>query len=144
MSGKRAWFALFLAVVFLSGLGAGLLVGRQFEAPAAAANTGERTGGRRASSTPPAELAARLSREIGLSADQEQQLVTIFTERRARLRKLREDVRQQFEAEHDELRAEVRKALTPEQWTRYEEIIKTMRSREWRRDSRRPSRDGER
>jgi Spy/CpxP family protein refolding chaperone len=130
MNARRGWFALFVSVVFLSGLGSGLLVSRQLDQPAAASSPGHRgQGGRRGSGPPPAEIARRMAGDLELTADQQEKVENVLTARRERLDQLRAEVRTRFDAEHEGLRAEVEALLTPAQRQQYDTMLSNMRKR---------------
>ncbi|MFN8059491.1 MAG: hypothetical protein U0Q12_10015 [Vicinamibacterales bacterium] len=132
MNAKRGWFVLFLTIVFLSGLGVGVLLSRQLESPAAASSVARQRGRRPV--PPPAELAHRLKKDLELNDDQERDLERIFTAGRERLQGLRREVRARFDAEHRDVRAEVDKVLTPEQQSRFDAIVKRMREEDATRE----------
>jgi Spy/CpxP family protein refolding chaperone len=122
----RVWFGLFVALVFVAGAGAGVMVAprlapvrhvppRAFEGrpgPGLRGPNGERR-----------RLAPLIARDLGLDADQQQKLSEVFARRRGRLEAIQKNVRQQFEAEQKELRKEIRAILRPDQMEKFDEWL---------------------
>lgn len=134
----RVWFGLFVAVVFVAGLGAGVVLAPRLASPSpsravATRAPGERGAFPRQPGMGPTRLAPQLASELGLDAAQEQQLEEVFARRRQRLEEIQHGVRDQFETEQRALRQEIRKILTDEQMAKFDEWL-----RRPRRGQRRP------
>ena len=72
-----------------------------------------------------------MSEELDLTDDQRQQIEAVFKTQRESLRGFYREVRERFEAEQGDIRAEVEKILTPDQQERFDELTR-------RRGQRRP------
>jgi Spy/CpxP family protein refolding chaperone len=124
------WFALFAIVVFVAGLGSGILIDRVVGRPRFLPGWGAMRGGPN-----PARLADRLTRELALTAEQNARVRDIFDHRRDRVRQmhheLRAEARRRFEQEQAALRAEIRGVLTPEQQARFDALVKAGPDRVW-------------
>ena len=110
----KLWFVLFVAVVFGSGLGTGLLIGRY----------GPRGpwDGRHGPPGPPpspADSAARVARDLGLTAEQEREVRAAFERGAVRLNEFRARTGQEFDGLLNELNADIEKTLRPEQRERF-------------------------
>lgn len=122
---KRVWFALFLLIIFLAGVGAGMVVNRRagplrsfgFPRPGV-------PGILRPPAPTPGLLAGRLAEELDLTDKQKTQLEATFAARRQRLAAFHREVRQRFETEQQELHDEIRKLLTPAQRDRFEQWVR--------------------
>jgi Spy/CpxP family protein refolding chaperone len=112
---SRLWFAVFLIIVFLLGIGTGLTVDR-FADPGP---RGPRGFGRMGPGPRPAALADRMSRELNLSSTQREQLEQVFVRGAERLENYRRDSRRQFASLSRQLNSEVEAVLTPEQRERF-------------------------
>jgi len=118
----RVWFSLFVLAVFCVGLALGLVIGRHMMPPPPERGSlfmGQGPGAGRGG-PPPGMLIERLDRELHLTADQKARVTTIFDERRSRLESVQREVLARAEQEQQELRAEVRKILTPQQQERFD------------------------
>jgi Spy/CpxP family protein refolding chaperone len=124
------WFALFAVVVFVAGLGSGLLLDRIAGRPRFLPAWGGMRGGPN-----PARLADRLTRELSLTADQAQQVRDIFERRRGEVREmhreLRSQARRRFEEEQAALRSEIRTVLTPDQQAKFDALVRGGPDRVW-------------
>jgi Spy/CpxP family protein refolding chaperone len=146
----RLWAGLFVLVVFVAGVAGGVALRPWVESDPQPefGRRGLRRGG------PPGPVAGRLfdriSADIGLTADQNQQLRAVFETRGQRMREIDQEVRDLFETEQAQMNAEIAEILTPEQMELFEREIVLMRgrprspprrggprSREFRRDPRR-------
>lgn len=130
------WFGVFVLVVFLTGLGTGVLLDRTLGAPGplrwdywlAPGAPGFAVARR---PFPPnvflrgLPIPDRIADELGLSAEQRRQLVEVLERRRERLAGEQErfvgEARKWFEEEQRSLRAELEQILTPEQLKRFDE-----------------------
>jgi Spy/CpxP family protein refolding chaperone len=72
----------------------------------------------------PKKMLEKLSKELGLSADQKVQVEKIFESKMVKIKDLREKVRPQFEAVRKAIDAEIRAVLTPEQQVKFEVLVK--------------------
>lgn len=115
---RELWVALFVLVVFVAGLGAGVLVSRwspfgwfdgpRSGPPAFAARGGPVPQGR-------TRLMERISERLDLTDQQAERLEQVFDARRERFRADREAMRLRIEEEEETFRAEIADVLTPEQ-----------------------------
>lgn len=131
-SKARLWFAAFVTIVFVSGTATGLLLHRVLESTASAdaPDARPRRPGRRPMAPPsPADLAARMSEDLDLTADQRAQLLAILEARRGKLEAVEQEVRARFDQAHRELNAEIERILTPEQREKLKVLQERMRSR---------------
>ena len=124
-SRMRIWFALFVLAVFCVGLTAGMLIGRRMVGPIPPGpEFGPFGGPGRGGRGPGAErLVERLTSDLDLTSEQRVQIEGVLKARRERLNQLQHDVRERFEREQQELRAEIRKVLTPDQQQKYDRLI---------------------
>lgn len=129
---SRIWFAVFMLIVFLIGLGTGMAIDRY----AASGRRAARGFGGMGSGPRPAVVAERMSRELDLSDTQQQQLEEVFERGAGRFERFRRENRQRFVALSQQLSAEVEAILTPEQREQFREL---RRSRQ-RRGGERPPR----
>ena len=132
MSHSRAkfWFALFVLAVFCVGGAAGAMIGRRLGPPMRAERgwfafgRGPLRGagpagfpppeGRGGAPLPP-DLVNRLTRELRLDAQQEDELRKILDDRRGRLEQVHREAREKFEQEQRELHQAIRGILRPDQ-----------------------------
>ena len=121
----RLWFTVFVLLVFLAGTAAGVLVGHLVE-PALFAGPEERPPFRRlpGRERSPEGPIQRMTQDLDLSEEQQQQLSAIFERRRGRLAQFQQQVRARFDEEHESLRAEIEKILTPTQRERFAEELR--------------------
>lgn len=80
----------------------------------------------------------RVMEELNLSAEQREQVKTIFDEARARLIELRKESGPKFHEVREQTDTRLREVLTPEQWEQFQKLTSTHRDRR----SRRSRRDG--
>lgn len=111
---RKLWFLVFVAVVLAIGFSAGVAADRYFTF-----RRGPFSG--RPGPPKPAEIADRMSRELGLSADQRSQLEAIFQKNGDRLEQFHVQTRTQFETLRRQMESEITSILTPEQRAKYEE-----------------------
>jgi Spy/CpxP family protein refolding chaperone len=78
----------------------------------------------------------RFTKELNLTPQQHDQLARILDETGQQYQALHEQVRQQYNAIRQSGRQRIREILTPEQRTRFEEIVKKL-DEERRKDGRR-------
>jgi hypothetical protein len=118
----RGWFALFVAVVFSAGLGAGMLLrGVIEETPAAAGAPDTRAA--------PVPVVAQLADTLELTRDQQDALARIVDARRQRLLADRQRIEGRIALEVLGLLGEVDAILTPDQRVRFEPIVDRVRTR---------------
>ena len=132
----RMWVSLFVLVVFLAGLGAGIVAGPWL-------GLGPRTGfgpGRGGPPVPPmsGRVLERMASRLDLSDAQRERLSALFDARRERFRainrELRRDMRARFAAEQATLRAAIAEILTAAQMDLFDAEIVRMgeeRRRRW-------------
>jgi Spy/CpxP family protein refolding chaperone len=106
----KLWFALFVVVVFGSGVGTGLLVAR-FGPP------GPWSGRHGPPGPPPspADSAARIAHDLELTPEQEREIRAAFERGAVRLNEFRSRTGQEFDALLNELNTDIEKSLRPEQ-----------------------------
>jgi Spy/CpxP family protein refolding chaperone len=125
----RLWAGLFVLVVFVAGLAAGVLV-----SPGPPRSVGGRgMVGRPAPDRMTERLLDRTSARLDLTEDQEQRLRAVFDGRQQRLREINEQVRERFETQQAQMNAEIAAILTPEQMEIFENEILSMRQERGRR-----------
>jgi Spy/CpxP family protein refolding chaperone len=121
VSRTRIWFALFVLAIFLVGLGSGLVLGRRMGPPPRGGGPPLVGIGRGGPGGPgPGRLIERLGRELQLTPEQRTQVEAIFEARRPRLEEVQKEMLARADREQQELQAEIRKVLTPEQQQRFE------------------------
>ncbi|HAK55866.1 MAG: Spy/CpxP family protein refolding chaperone [Vicinamibacterales bacterium] len=136
----RIWLALFVVVIFVGGIGAGVLAGTWLAPPDGmrqrpvfddrSRDDGSedrfRGGGR---GTSPERLIGRLADELELTTEQRDELDALFDEQRDQMRSLSEEVREQFRSAQQELRSAIADILTEEQQARFAELTAERRER---------------
>ncbi len=131
----RVWVGLFVVVVFLAGLGAGIVAAPWL-------GFGSRSGlgpGRGGPPVPPlsGRVIERIAPRLDLSDDQRERLSALFDARRERFRSLDREMRRQlrarFAAEQETLRAAIADILTAAQMERFDAEIVRMREERRRR-----------
>lgn len=132
----RMWVSLFVLVVFLAGLGAGIVA-----APWLA--SGPRPGfgpGRGGPPVPPlsGRVLERMASRLDMSAAQRERLSALFDARRERFRtidrEMRRNMRARFAAEQETFRTAIAEILTPAQMDLFDAEIVRMgeeRRRRW-------------
>ena len=132
----RLWAGLFVLVVFVAGLSAGVLV-RPWLSPGPTRDFGPRG---RVGGPAPDRMTERLLERIGanmdLTPEQDQGLRAVFDGRQQRLREINEEVRERFENQQAQMNAEIAAILTPEQMEIFENEILSMRRDRGRRGPR--------
>lgn len=131
---ERAWFALFVVVLFCAGAAAGIVTDRVLMRPPEppdgggpgprAGGPGPRGGGRGPLPLGPRESVDRLVSQLQLSPEQRTTFDTLLADRRTRLEQFYQGVQTGFETEQREIRAEIRAMLTPEQQERFDEWLR--------------------
>lgn len=114
----RLWIGLFVLVVFLAGLGAGIVAAPWLDRDGRA----ER-GFRRDGLPPPGgsgRLVERMSNRLDLREEQTARLRTLFDARRDRVRTLRREMRERLATEQGSFRTAIADVLTPEQMATFE------------------------
>ncbi len=114
---RRLWFGLFVAVVFLLGVAVGLGAARFLRLGPPFGR-----GGPPGPPPTPAAVLERMSRELNLSAEQQQQLQEVFRQGTDRMQQLQTATREQFDAERTRLEADIERVLTPDQQTKYRQL----------------------
>ncbi len=129
----RLWAGLFVLVVFVTGLAAGVAVS-PWLSPGATRGIGPRgMGGRPTPDRMTERLLERTSDSLDLTEDQEQRLRAVFAGRQQRLREINEQVRERFETQQAQMNAEIASILTLEQMEIFENEILSMRRERGRR-----------
>ena len=125
----RLWAGLFVLVVFVTGLAAGVTVSPWL-------SPGPTRGIMDRRPTPDRmteRLLDRTSDSLDLTEDQEQRLRAVFAGRQQRLREINEQVRERFETQQAQMNAEIASILTLEQMEIFENEILSMRRERGRR-----------
>jgi Spy/CpxP family protein refolding chaperone len=139
----RMWVSLFVLVVFLAGLGAGIVA-----APWLA--LGPRPGfgpGRGNPPVPPmsGRVLERMASRLDMSDEQSERLAALFDARRERFRSIgrdmRRDMRARFAAEQETFRAAIAEILTPAQMALFDAEIARMGEERRRRPGSRDRRE---
>lgn len=121
----RVWIATFVALVFLIGGMAGVVVDRMWLLP----SRGQFGGGPGGGPGPgrggpgmqnPARIVDDLDRRLDLSADQEAAILKILESWRPRVQEVQDRTRKQFVDMQQELHAEIARMLTPDQAARFD------------------------
>lgn len=113
----RLWIALFVLVVFLAGLGAGIVAGPWLDR-GARPDGGFGRGGPRAARSE--RLVERMSSRLDLSDEQSERLRALFDARRDRFRALSREARERLAAERRSFRTAIADILTPDQMEVFE------------------------
>ena len=139
----RVWMGLFVLVVFLAGLGAGVVAAPWL-------GFGPRPGfgpGRGGPAVPPigGRMLERIGSRLDLSDDQRARLSALFDARRERYRALgremRREMRARFAAEQETLRAAIAEILTPAQLDLFDAELVRLRDERGRRGGGRGGRE---
>ena len=139
----RVWIGLFVLVVFLAGLGAGVVAAPWL-------GFGPRPGfgpGRGGPAVPPisGRMLERIGSRLDLSDGQRARLSALFDARRERFRALgremRREMRARFAAEQETLRAAIAEILTPAQLDLFDAELVRMGEERGRRGGGRGGRD---
>ena len=139
----RVWIALFVLVVFLAGLGAGIVAAPWL-------GFGPRPGfgpGRGGPPVPPisGRMLERIASRLDLGDEQSERLAALFDARRERFRtigrEMRREMRARFVAEQETLRAAIAEILTPAQMELFDAEIARIGEERGRRDGDRRRRD---
>ena len=131
----RVWVGLFVLVVFLAGLAAGVAA-----APWLRFDPRPGFGSFRGPGPPPvsSRLIERMSSTLDLTDDQTVRLEAVLDARRDTFRAISRDMRNRVEAERETFRSAIAEILTPEQMERFEsEIVRMGEERGGRRGGRR-------
>lgn len=114
----RLWLGLFVLVVFLAGLGAGIVAAPWLDR----GGRPERGFGRDGLRPPggSARLVERMSSRLDLDDEQAARLRTLFDARRDRFRTLRREMRERLRDEQGSFRTAIADVLTPEQMATFE------------------------
>ena len=120
----RFWLVLVFLVVFTGGVGAGVLVSNWRSRPAGPPRFERQGPGFPAPGPRGGALLGRMSNQLDLTEEQRDQLEQVLDAQRERMRAFHADVRERFEAEQGEIRAEIEGILTPDQQERFEELTR--------------------
>jgi hypothetical protein len=117
---QHVWFALFVLAVFVTGVGAGLTMARF----APSGPLFGRGGPPRPDRPPgPPDVVQRMTRDLGLSTEQQQRLHVVFRNAGERFERFRATSQDQFEALRRQLRGEIEEVLTEEQRVRFRSLM---------------------
>ena len=114
----RLWIGLFVLVVFLAGLGAGIVA-----APWLDRGGRQERGFGRDGLRPPGgseRLVERMSARLDLNADQAARLRALFDVRRDRVRAFRREMRERLATQQQSFRTAIAEVLTPEQMATFD------------------------
>jgi len=129
-SGRRA-LLIWGAVLVLSGSGIGagsaLLLQKPVPPPPAVGPKPEPEPG--VPNFSPAPIVSQMTRDLGLTSEQAQQVTAAYTQSLSAIRALRADMIVKLNAEHEKLRAEMKKTLTDAQFADWNHHFEAMRSR---------------
>ncbi|MCY4026876.1 MAG: hypothetical protein OXH75_11270 [Acidobacteria bacterium] len=114
----RLWIGLFVLVVFLAGLGAGIVAAPWLDRGGRPDRGIGRDGLRPPGGTE--RLVERMSNRLDLSDGQAARLGALFDARRDRFRTLRREMRERLTAEQGSFRTAIADVLTPEQMATFE------------------------
>ncbi|MPY86553.1 MAG: hypothetical protein GEU99_01370 [Luteitalea sp.] len=120
----RAWFGVFVVLVFGAGVATGLLLHRYLEPPLAADGPAPLAEG-----AAPMRLMALMADELDLTPDQQRKLEAIVDARRQKVGAFRENLRVRFQREATEVGAEIGHILTPDQRKRFDALVSRLQSR---------------
>lgn len=84
----------------------------------------------------PGRVVERLTQELALTPDQQQQLTTILEETRKKFDTINSSIRPQIEQARHEGRVRIRSMLTPEQLPKFEEYLRRMDEERKKRERR--------
>ncbi len=129
-SGRRA-LILWGAVLVLSGSGIGAGGALFFHKPptpvdATLPDAGPAPG---VPNFSPAPIVSHMTRELNLTPEQSQQVTDAYAQSLAAIKKLRSDMIVKLTAEHEKLRAAMKKTLTDVQFAQWDQHFEAMRSR---------------
>ena len=79
---------------------------------------------------------AHFKKELGLSADQVQQISGIFEDTSQKVRDLQKQTEPQFQALHQETRGRIREILNPDQAKKFDEMMRQLDERHKRQPAR--------
>ena len=124
----RLWAGLFVLVVFVAGLAAGVVV-RPWLGPGPSRGFGPRgMVGRPAADRMTERLLDRIAAaDIDLTPEQDRQLRAVFATRQSRLRDMNEEIRGLFETQQADMNAEISAILSPEQMEIFDNEVVRMR-----------------
>ncbi|MES2391265.1 MAG: hypothetical protein V4555_06480 [Acidobacteriota bacterium] len=98
-------------------------------APPAGAQQGPPAGGRGGMMMDPEKVVARLTKVLGLTADQQTQLTAVYTAQVEKMKANPDMSRQERRAAREAMEAKVKAVLTPDQQTKYADMQAKMRER---------------
>ena len=123
---RQLWVALFVLLIFVSGLAAGIIATRWSPPGWFGARSGPAAfgGPRAAAGRGASRLIERISERLDdLSDEQRERLEQVFDERREGFRADREAMRRRIEEEEETFRSEIAEILTPEQFETFNAVI---------------------
>jgi hypothetical protein len=123
----RVWIGTFVALVFLIGGMAGVVVDRMWLLPARVPlglgpGGGSGRGGGGPGMQNPARIVADLDERLDLTADQEAAILQILEAWRPRVQEVQNSTRQRFVDMQRDLQTEIAKTLTADQAARFEKM----------------------
>jgi len=142
----RTWLVTFMALVFMIGLSAGVLVDRTLldtrrtqgrgGGPGGPSGQGEGRGGPIGLygplGPPPERYVADLARNLELTDEQRTRILAILDEQRPRVQQLQDDARTEFLDAQQSIFDAIAAELTPEQATAFQELTQRQRDRDGR------------
>ncbi len=114
----RLWIGLFVLVVFLAGLGSGIVAGPWLDRGGRPDGGFDRGGPRRGAMSQ--RLVERMSSRLDLNDEQAERLRALFGARRDRFRAISREMRDRLAAEQDSFRTAIADILTPDQMAVFE------------------------
>jgi hypothetical protein len=143
-NGNKLWIVISFIIVFIAGVAAGILFENNF-----LDKTPHRSSDRRSSVRFP--TLDMMAEELGLTAEQQEQLKEIFKNNEDRLKAYRDEIHDHYRALRTQLKQEMDSVFTDEQKAKMEAMIEKYRSERKKeaadrkkRPKREPDRRGER
>jgi Spy/CpxP family protein refolding chaperone len=123
---KNKWqIRLAVLLIFVIGFVAGALTMNVYRARRMALSADERRG-----------RFERVMEQLNLSAEQRNQVKAIFDDARTQLGEMRNESRPRYRALREQTQERLRGVLTPEQWTKFQELTADYKERRSRRANR--------
>jgi len=144
----RTWLVTFMALVFMIGLSAGVLMDRTLLIPSGrGGGPGVARGGPIGLygplGPPPERYVTELQRQLALTDEQRDAILAILDERRPRIQQLQDEARERFVAEQQALFDAITAVLTPEQVEAFQQVTARQRGGPGRGQGRGQGRSGQ-
>ncbi|HWW86320.1 MAG TPA: hypothetical protein VNZ26_22155 [Vicinamibacterales bacterium] len=121
----KTWFAVFIALVFVGGVGTGFLIRPSIESTVVARS---RFWAEPDEPRSTSQLVTILAKELGLTESQHQQIEGALNQRREAIHAFREDIRKRTEEQRRAVMADIERVLTPDQRQRFESFVARRRA----------------